>query len=155
MNLILWTSSTECLGIHLGGPQSANLGDGNGFVNQTMELRQDFGDALLGTCLETLEGGNHFRVFRQNGSEANSGALFLAVSQEEDLAESHTIAPNGYDVGRDAFVGNATQGSPSFGGKTYTVQAETLAGVMPSGAAGVNHDIAIDGNAILLTVTID
>ncbi len=61
MNLILWTSSTECLGIHLGGPQSANLGDGNGFVNQTMELRQDFGDALLGTCLETLEGGNHFR----------------------------------------------------------------------------------------------
>ncbi len=44
-----------------------------------------------------------------------------------------------HDYLRDAFVGNATQGSPSFGGKTYTVQAETLAGVMPSGAAGVNH----------------
>ncbi|KAI5114719.1 hypothetical protein M0805_006933, partial [Coniferiporia weirii] len=35
--------STECLGIHLGGPQSANLGDGNGAVNQTIELRMDFG----------------------------------------------------------------------------------------------------------------
>jgi hypothetical protein len=28
--------STECLSIHLGAPQSANLGDGNGFVNQTV-----------------------------------------------------------------------------------------------------------------------
>lgn len=26
-----------------------------------MELRQDFGDAEVGTCLETLLGGNHFR----------------------------------------------------------------------------------------------
>ncbi|KAF8830170.1 hypothetical protein HHX47_DHR2000632 [Lentinula edodes] len=39
--------STECLGIHIGGPQSANLGDGNGFVNQTVELRQDYGDSVL------------------------------------------------------------------------------------------------------------
>ena len=54
-------SSTECLGIHLGGPQCANLGDGNGCVNQTIELREDFGDADDGTCLESLIGGNHFR----------------------------------------------------------------------------------------------
>jgi hypothetical protein len=32
------SSSIECLGIHLGGPQSANLGDGNGSVNQTVRL---------------------------------------------------------------------------------------------------------------------
>ena|SRR5271170_3539490 len=32
------SSSIECLGIHLGGPQSANLGDGNGWVNQTVRL---------------------------------------------------------------------------------------------------------------------
>lgn len=32
--------STECLGFHLGDPQSANLGDGNGAVNQTVELRE-------------------------------------------------------------------------------------------------------------------
>ena len=88
-------SSTECLGIHLGDPQCANLGDGNGCVNQTVELREDYGDASVGTCLESAIGGNHFRcveddhywlqkthlfcrVFRQNGPSANSGALFLA-----------------------------------------------------------------------------
>lgn len=107
-------SSRECLCIHLGAPQSANLGDGNGFVNQTVkhtstlestltislqiELRQDYSNAGIGTCLESLIGGNHFRwvdytwwlqnrnkteifvlsVFRQNGPAANTGALFLA-----------------------------------------------------------------------------
>ena len=96
-------SSIECLDIHLGAPQSANLGDGNGFVNQTIEIRQDFGDAGLGTCLESLIGGNHLRsfsfyflffglvvghllivfcrMFRQNGSLADTGALFLAFVQ--------------------------------------------------------------------------
>jgi len=29
-------SSTECFGIHIGNPQSANLGDGNGWVNQSV-----------------------------------------------------------------------------------------------------------------------
>jgi len=145
--------STECLGIHLGGPQSANLGDGNGFVNQTVELRQDFGDASLGTCLESLIGGNHFRIFRQNGPSADSGALFLAVSQEEDIAESHTIVPNGYNIGRDSLVSGAV-GTTSFNGVTYSTTSATLTDVMPSGSVGVNHGISIDGNAILLTVTI-
>ena len=27
-----------------------------------MELRYDYGDAILGTCLESLKGGNHFRL---------------------------------------------------------------------------------------------
>lgn len=54
-------SSQECLGLHLGDPQTANLGDGNGSVNQTVEFRQDFGSDFLGTCLESLIGGNHFR----------------------------------------------------------------------------------------------
>ena len=71
-------SGTECLGIHLGGAQAANLGDGNGWVNQTLELRQDYGNSGLGSCLESLTGGNHLRLFRQNGPTANTGALFLA-----------------------------------------------------------------------------
>lgn len=54
-------SATECLGFHLGGPQSANLGDGNGAVNQTTELRWDYGSTGIGTCLESLAGGNHLR----------------------------------------------------------------------------------------------
>lgn len=58
---ILITSSTECFGLHSGDPQTANLGDGNGWVDQTIELRQDYGDADVGTCLESVIGGNHFR----------------------------------------------------------------------------------------------
>ena len=41
---------------------SANLGDGNGWVNQTIELRQDYDNEGIGTCLESLIGGNHFRL---------------------------------------------------------------------------------------------
>ncbi|KAF8894914.1 hypothetical protein CPB84DRAFT_1782625 [Gymnopilus junonius] len=145
--------STECLGIHLGAPQSANLGDGNGFVNQTVELRQDFGDPDLGTCLESLIGGNHLRVFRQNGPLANSGALFLAVSKEEDVEEGHTIVPDGYDIGRDQLVSSAV-GTTSFGGVTYSTAAQNLTGLLPVGSDGINHDIAIDGIVTLLTVTI-
>jgi len=145
--------STECLGIHLGGPQSANLGDGNGFVNQTVEIRQDFGNPTIGTCEESLTGGNHFRVFRQNGPLADTGALFLAVSEEENVSQGHTISPDGYDEGRDALVSSAV-GTTSFGGVTYQTTSETLQGVMPAGSDGVNHGIAIDGNAVLLTVTI-
>ena len=71
-------SGIECFGAHLGDPQSANLGDGNGYVNQTFELRQDYGNPDIGTCWESLVGGNHLRLFRQNGPSANTGALFLA-----------------------------------------------------------------------------
>ncbi len=69
-------SSTECLGIHLGNSQTANLGDGNGNVAQTMELRENL--KFGGTCGESLVGGNHFRMFRQNGTNHDTGALFLA-----------------------------------------------------------------------------
>ncbi|KAJ7699320.1 hypothetical protein B0H17DRAFT_306915 [Mycena rosella] len=145
--------SYECLGFHLGDPQSANLGDGNGWVNQTMELRQDYGDDEIGTCLETLVGGNHFRVYRQNGTAANSGALFLAVSQEEDLAEGHTIIPDGYNIGRDKLVANAV-GVTSHEYTTYSTVAQNLTGLLAAGSVGVNHGIATDGMTVLLTVTI-
>ncbi|KAF8197945.1 hypothetical protein BJ912DRAFT_952626 [Pholiota molesta] len=145
--------STECLGIHLGGPQSANLGDGNGFVNQTVELRQDYGNADVGTCLESLIGGNHFRVFRQNGPQADTGALFLAVSKEEDVEEGHTIVPDGYNIGRNEFVAVAL-GTTSFGGTTYSTTGQNITGLLPVGSTGINHDIAIDGIVTLLTVTI-
>ncbi|KAJ3556173.1 hypothetical protein NM688_g2172 [Phlebia brevispora] len=143
----------ECLGAHLGGPQSADLGDGNGFQNQTFELREDFGNFALGTCIEQLLGGNHLRLFRQNGSLADTGALFLAVSLEMGLLENHTIAENGYDVGRDNLVKKAV-GLTSFNGTTYNTTAQNLTGVMPTGNATINHGIAVDGNAVLLIVEI-
>ncbi|CAK5271506.1 unnamed protein product [Mycena citricolor] len=145
--------SFECLGFHLGAPQSANLGDGNGWVNQTMELRYDFGNDDIGTCLESLVGGNHFRMFRQNGTAAASGALFLAVSQEEDVTEGHTIIPDGYNLGRDVLVSSAV-GLNTHDGVTYSTVARNISGLLPAGSTGVNHGIATDGVTVLLTVTI-
>ncbi|KZT63760.1 hypothetical protein DAEQUDRAFT_733464 [Daedalea quercina L-15889] len=145
--------SEECLDIHLGSPFSANLGDGNSWVNQTIELRQDYGSSELGTCLETLIGGNHFRVYIQNGPWADSGALFLAVSKEEDVETGHDIVPDGYNIGRDQLVAHAV-GAKSFDDITYYTVAQNITGLMPAGSAGVNHGIAVDGIVTLLTVSV-
>ncbi|KAF8629248.1 hypothetical protein AX17_005827 [Amanita inopinata Kibby_2008] len=130
--------SSECFGIHLGNPQSANLGDGNGWVNQTLELRQDYGNAGAGTCLESLIGGNHFRIFRQDGPYANTGALFLAVSREEPVTKSHTIIPDGYNIGRNNLVASAT-GITTYNGVTYGTVAQNLTGLLMPGSQGINH----------------
>ena len=79
--------------------------------------------------------------------------MFLAVSKEEDASENHTIAPDGYDVGRDQLVSSAV-GTKSFGGVTYSTTAQNITGLLPVGSDGINHGIAIDGIVTLLTVTI-
>lgn len=60
---VSYLSAFECFGFHFRGLMSANkLGDGTyGRVNQTIELRQDHDNEGIGTCLESLIGGNHFR----------------------------------------------------------------------------------------------
>jgi len=92
-------------------------------------------------------------VYRQNGTAANTGALFLAVSQEENAEQNHNIVPDGYDIGRDSLVGNAT-GTTSFGGVRYSTTAENIIGLLAPGSEGVNHGIATDGMTTLLRVTI-
>lgn len=80
------------------------------------------------------------------------------MSHEEDLAESHDIEPNGYNIGRSArlydiceyfthanlanrneLVATATAGQTSFGGVTYSTTAENITGLLAPGSAGVNH----------------
>ncbi|KAG2339780.1 hypothetical protein BDR05DRAFT_891211 [Suillus weaverae] len=146
--------SEECFGLHLGGYMSADLGDGNGWVNQTIELRQDYGVAGGGTCLESLVGGNHFRIFVQNGTAADSGALFLAVSREEPVTKNHDIVPDGYNIGRDQLA-SAAVGETWFAGVKYYTTAKNVTGLLAAGADGINHGIAQDGIVTLLTVTID
>jgi len=143
----------ECFGAHLGVPQTANLGDGHGWANQTIELRNDYGNPDVGACWESLAGGNHLRMWRQNGPTATTNALFLAVSEEENVFEGHKIKPNGYDRGRDDLVKGAV-GLKKYKGVKYSTVAQTLSGLLPAGSAGINHNIAIDGNIVLLTVTI-
>lgn len=100
--------TTECLGQHLGAHQGANLGDGGGTRNETAVIRYDYGNPYTGTCTETANGGGHFRYWIQDGSSANTGAIFMAVSQEKPSSDDHDIIVNGYDLGRDWLVGNAT-----------------------------------------------
>lgn len=37
-------------------------------------------------------GGNHFRAWKQNGSEADTGAWFLAASKEIDARGNHKVS---------------------------------------------------------------
>ncbi|EGN94039.1 hypothetical protein SERLA73DRAFT_189200 [Serpula lacrymans var. lacrymans S7.3] len=171
--------STECLGQHAGNNQGANLGDGNGYLNQTAVIRWDYGDPTLGTCEETIEGGNHVRYWIQDGSQADSGAIFMAVSYEMPIAEQHNIVPNGYNLGRDWLVGNATSqsqiiptlndtnsstysGQTAFNGYTYSTSVKYVSGLLPNTSYGINHngsvpvpgDNAVDGLVAVMTVKI-
>ncbi|KAJ7473558.1 hypothetical protein FB451DRAFT_1339444 [Mycena latifolia] len=143
--------ATECFGLHLGDPQSANLGNGNGWVNQTMELRQDFGSAPLGTCWESLT----------NGNSANSGALFSRmVSTEEDVTQHHTISPDGYNrycsryVRRNLLAQHASE-TTTYNGVKDTTTTRRIAGLINPGSEGLtcSTGIATDGVVVLLTVT--
>ncbi|KZV99419.1 hypothetical protein EXIGLDRAFT_738978 [Exidia glandulosa HHB12029] len=147
--------SNECLNQHQGAPQLANLGDGAGNIPQEAEYRDDFGVSIfgLGTCLESLVGGNHLRVYRQSGADHPTGALFLAVSKEEDLSEHHTISEDGYNAGRDELADRASKGT-KHDGVHYQTTITRIDGLMPSGSDGVNHGIAMDGKVLLFTVSI-
>ena len=151
----VYYSPGSCLNISEGGYQTANLGDGNGNKPQTNIFRYNFKQGDGGTCLESLNGGNHFRYWIQNGSAADSNAIFMAVSVELNATYHHDIAPNGYDNGRDEFVNNATAGTlTSPGGFQYTVSKTTNNLLSGISASQINHDIGIDGVVDVLTVTI-
>lgn len=84
--------------------------------------------------LYDVPGGQHFRGWRQNGTDANTGAWFLAcvclfrnpniastyltnfwvqksVSEEKYLAAGHIIVDDGYNKGRDWLVEKSVKGS--------------------------------------------
>ncbi|KAF8182326.1 hypothetical protein BJ912DRAFT_978603 [Pholiota molesta] len=150
--------SGECLGQHSGSDQGANLGDGNGILNETAVIRWDYGDPQLGTCKETIQGGNHFRYWVQNGPKANSGAIFMGVSYEMPLQQDHDIVPNGYNNGRDWLVGNITgsaipsltltngttfTSTTSFANYTYQTRIQYVAGLLQNTSIGINHNITV------------
>jgi len=139
--------SEECFGLHRGGPQTANLGDGRGWQNETAVLRWDYGDPEEGTCLETINGGNHFRHWTQS----TTGAYFLAVSVEHWLGKHHDIVVDGYDLGRDGLVMRAT-GNTQYGSNRYTTTSYFVTGLLQPGSDGINHGIPIDGRVAVLTV---
>ncbi|KAK0487838.1 hypothetical protein IW261DRAFT_1450295 [Armillaria novae-zelandiae] len=170
--------SGECLGFHDGDSQQANLGDGKGLLNQTAVMRYDYGDPAVGTCTETVQGGDHFRYWIQNGDGANSGAIFMATSYEMPEAEDHDIVINGYNLGRDYIIGNITgseiptltlsntstfSGSTSYGNYTYQTSITYASGLLQNTSIGINHNLtvgvegvtnAVDGLVAVLDVSI-
>jgi len=142
--------SEECLGLHYGHLHHANLGDGDGRKLEQYLARQYY-FPIWGTCWESLAGGNHFRAWQQNGTEANTGAWFLGVSKEEDSSKHHEIVPNGYNLGRDWLVKRAVAGS-RWKGKWWKADLEWRTDLLAPGKEGVNHGIAQDGRVAVLTI---
>jgi len=142
--------SRECFGLHYGNIHEADLGDGDGRKPEQYLARQDY-FPVWGTCWESVRGGHHFRAWRQNGTLANSGAWFLGASQEEDSSKNHKIIPNGYNLGRDYIVEQATAGS-HWKGIWWKAEVEWRAGLLERGKRGVNHGIEQDGKVAILTI---
>lgn len=150
----LFFSPGDCLGMSAGGPQQANLGDGNEWKDQVDVLRFNYYQGDGGSCLESIRGGNHLRYFMQNGSSANTGAIFIAASVEYNASQSHNIVPQGYDLGREWLVGNATNssGTTSPGGYKYTTTSTSVPLLQSVTQGNINHGISVDGNVAVLTV---
>ncbi|KAK0462030.1 uncharacterized protein EV420DRAFT_1640321 [Desarmillaria tabescens] len=159
--------SGECLGQHTGNSQQVNLGDGNGFRNETAVMRYNYGDPALGSCTESVKGGDHFRYWVQNGSEANSGAAFLAISYETSSSDNHDIVENGYNLGRDYVVGNITgsnvstlaltgsstfSGTSSSQGYTYKTDIMYATGLLQNTSIGINHNQSVSNNGAVNAV---
>ncbi|CED82460.1 hypothetical protein [Phaffia rhodozyma] len=169
--------STQCLDSSLTNStgQQANLGDGQNVQTEIATFRYNYGDTFLGACKESIVGGNHFRYWKQ----ANTDAYFLAASVEMNLTLRHDIQPNGYNLGRDWFVGNASshtvvdthsltngsyfEGTSSSDGYTYRTKVNYVSGLLANSSDSINHADtvsvnglpAIDGLVAVLTVTID
>jgi len=142
--------SEECLGLHYGHIHQANLGDGDGRKSEAFLARQDY-FPVWGTCWESLAGGHHFRAWKQNGTEADSGAWFIGASKELDSSKRHTISPDGYNVGRDWLVERAVRGG-LWKGKWWKADVEWRTDLIEEGKKGVNHGIPQDGRIAILTV---
>jgi hypothetical protein len=95
-------------------------------------------------------------MWRQNGSKANSGALFLASSTEKNVSDHHDIEDDGYNKGRKLVVDAAMKngGETSHDGITYQTTAKDVTGLLDPGSQGINHGVAQDGVVTVLTVTI-
>lgn len=82
--------SEECLGLHYGHIHEADLGDGLGRKPEQLLYRQDY-FPVIGTCWESVKGGQHFRAWKQNGTIADSGAWFLGYGALYDGPSSWRI----------------------------------------------------------------
>lgn len=142
------------------GRENPNVRQGSLSGNNGV-LRWNYGLPSVGTCRETIEGGNHFRWFMQHTRRAGT-AIFLAASLEQGLNKAHSIAANGYNLGRDSVVELATQpGGIEWMGNRFnaTVRWIEAGRLLNATSHNINHpDVAppngtaIDGRVAVLYV---
>ncbi|KAH9891837.1 hypothetical protein C8Q73DRAFT_90702 [Cubamyces lactineus] len=142
--------SEECLGLHYGHIHEADLGDGLGRKPEQFLGRQHY-FPIAGTCWESVRGGHHFRAWKQNGTDADSGAWFLGASEEMDSRNNHMIVDDGYNRGRDYIVSRVTR-ITHWKGMWWKGEVEWREGLLERGARGVNHGIEQDGRVAILTI---
>ncbi|WVW81565.1 hypothetical protein I302_103560 [Kwoniella bestiolae CBS 10118] len=142
----------QCFGLHMGDKQQSNLGDGNKNQTQRSILRyQYFHNHFLGTCLESIYGGNHIRVFKQE----TTGAYFLSSSAEMDSSMNHKLGMNAYDAG--SFIGETSKR-----GWRYRTKVEYVDDLVPANRTKWNHYTGVqavggevsDGLVAVLTVQV-
>lgn len=138
----------DCLAQTFQSNQRANVGDHTGARVQNGLQRYDDG------CKEAVNGGNHFRYWFQN--EDKHGAVFIAASVEKSAKEHHDIVDNGYDLGRDQLVGNATKSTTKdeLGNEYETSVAYDKKLLKDVKKKDINHNIDIDGRVAVLTVKV-
>ncbi|KAJ3500049.1 hypothetical protein NMY22_g19391 [Coprinellus aureogranulatus] len=153
--------SQECLGLHYGNRHYADLGDGDAQKIELILARQHY-FPVWGTCWESLavvavvglmiqQAGIISVAWKQNGTEANSGAWFIGASKELDSSKHHTIVPNGWNLGRDWFVDSAVEGT-HYRSRWWKAAVEWRTDLLEEGSDGINHGITQDGRVAVLTV---
>lgn len=156
---LLWATSIQfgvsCLGQgDENSFQYANLGKRNERVRQGSAsgnngvLRWNYGNPSVGTCQETIVGGDHFRWYMQETVEHGT-AIFLAVSNELPLSKGHMVDKDGYNGGRDHLLSVAlAPGGTNWGGHFYNATIKWVeAGVLLNATSkNINHpEVAVDG----------
>lgn len=61
--------------------------------NETAVIRWDYGNPTFGTCQETIQGGNHFRYWVQDGKDADRCEIFRSCT---DFIVSYTASAGPY-----------------------------------------------------------
>ncbi|KAF7364755.1 hypothetical protein MVEN_00345400 [Mycena venus] len=111
--------ASGCLGQHEGAPQTADLGEENGYLNESSELRWDYGDPSLGA-----ERQGHDIVV--NGY--NLGRDWLIGNITESPINTASL-PN-----TSTFTGTT-----SYAGYTYSSAISHVSGLLANSSVGMNH----------------
>ncbi|KAF8510500.1 hypothetical protein BU17DRAFT_55307 [Hysterangium stoloniferum] len=153
--LILYSYSLgyaeECLGLHVGRVHQANLGDGQGLIDEQYLARQTY-FPIFGTCWQSIIGGQHFRAWQQNTTQACLfRSCWCSSASLQNSGRNHMIVPNGYNLGRDWLVKRAIAGT-SWRGMYWAAEVDWHEGLLEPGRQNINHNISQDGVTAILTV---